>query len=84
MAGLFGKPTLAHNIATLCWVRDILEKGPQWFGSFGRNGRKGLRGFSVSGRVKSPGVKLAPAGITVQELIDEYCGCMVDGHDSYA
>jgi len=82
--GLFGKPTLAHNFETLYWVRDILEKGPQWFGSFGRHGRKGLRSFSVSGRVNSPGVKLAPAGITVQELIDEYCGGMADGHILYA
>jgi formate dehydrogenase beta subunit len=82
--GLFGKPTLAHNFETLYWVRDIIEKGPQWFSSFGRNGRKGLRSFSVSGRVKSPGVKLAPAGITVQELIDEYCGGMADGHNFYA
>ena len=82
--GLFGKPTLAHNFETLYWVRDIIEKGPQWFSSFGRNGRKGLRSFSVSGRVKSPGVKLAPAGITVQELIDEYCGGMADGHIFYA
>ena len=82
--GLFGKPTLAHNFETLYWVRDIIEKGPQWFNSFGRNGRKGLRSFSVSGRVKNPGVKLAPAGITVQELIDEYCGGMADGHNFYA
>ena len=82
--GLFGKPTLAHNFETLYWVRDILEKGPQWFGGFGRNGRKGLRSFSVSGRVKNPGVKLAPAGITVQELIDEYCCGMADGHNFYA
>jgi formate dehydrogenase len=82
--GLFGKPTLEHNFETLYWVRDIIEKGPQWFGSFGRNGRKGLRSFSVSGRVKNPGVKLAPAGITVQELIDEYCGGMADGHNFYA
>ena len=82
--GLFGKPTLAHNFETLYWVRDILEKGPQWFAGFGRNGRKGLRSFSVSGRVKNPGVKLAPAGITVQELIDEYCGGMADGHNFYA
>ena len=82
--GLFGKPTLAHNCETLYWVRDILEKGPLWFASFGRNGRKGLRSFSVSGRVKNPGVKLAPAGITVQELIDEYCGGMADGHNFYA
>ena len=82
--GLFGKPTLEHNFETLYWVRDILEKGPQWFAGFGRNGRKGLRSFSVSGRVKNPGVKLAPAGITVQELIDEYCGGMADGHKLYA
>ena len=82
--GLFGRPTLEHNFETLYWVRDIIEKGPQWFASFGRNGRKGLRSFSVSGRVKHPGVKLAPAGITVQELIDEYCGGMQDGHQLYA
>ncbi|WP_408633892.1 NADH-ubiquinone oxidoreductase-F iron-sulfur binding region domain-containing protein [Polaromonas glacialis] len=82
--GLFGRPTLQHNFETLYWVRDIVERGPQWFGSFGRNGRKGLRSFSVSGRVKQPGVKLAPAGITVQELIDEYCGGMADGHQLYA
>jgi formate dehydrogenase beta subunit len=71
--GLFGRPTLAHNFETLYWVREIVEKGGEWFASQGRNGRKGLRSFSVSGRVKSPGVKLAPAGITVRELIDEYC-----------
>jgi formate dehydrogenase len=82
--GLFGRPTLEHNFETLYWVRDIVEKGAGWFSSFGRNGRKGLRSFSVSGRVKRPGVKLAPAGITVQELIDEYCGGMADGHLLYA
>ena len=82
--GLFGRPTLEHNFETLYWARDIIEKGPQWFAGFGRNGRKGLRSFSVSGRVKNPGVKLAPAGITVQELVDEYCGGMLDGHDFYA
>ncbi|MDM0056263.1 NADH-ubiquinone oxidoreductase-F iron-sulfur binding region domain-containing protein [Variovorax fucosicus] len=82
--GLFGRPTLEHNFETLYWVRDIVEKGPQWFSGFGRHGRKGLRSFSVSGRVKQPGVKLAPAGITVQELIDEYCGGMLDGHTLYA
>jgi formate dehydrogenase len=82
--GLFGQPTLEHNFETLYWVRDIVEKGPEWFSSFGRNGRKGLRSFSVSGRVKQPGVKLAPAGITVQELVDEYCGGMQDGHNFYA
>ena len=82
--GLFGRPTLAHNFETLFWVRDIVEKGPDWFTGFGRNGRKGLRSFSVSGRVKNPGVKLAPAGITAQELIDEYCGGMAEGHELYA
>ncbi len=82
--GLFGRPTLEHNFETLYWVRDIIERGPQWFSGFGRNGRKGLRSFSVSGRVKLPGVKLAPAGITVQELIDEYCGGMLDGHTLHA
>lgn len=82
--GLFGRPTLEHNFETLYWVRDIVERGPQWFASFGRHGRKGLRSFSVSGRVKHPGVKLAPAGITVRELIDEYCGGMPDGHELYA
>ena len=81
--GLFGRPTLEHNFETLYWVRDILEKGGAWFTSHGRNGRKGLRSFSVSGRVKNPGVKLAPAGITIQELIDEYCGGMADGHQFY-
>jgi len=82
--GLFGRPTLEHNFETLYWVREILEKGSAWFTSHGRNGRKGLRSFSVSGRVKSPGVKLAPAGITIQELIDEYCGGMLDGQTFYA
>ena len=82
--GLFGRPTLEHNFETLYWVRDILEKGTGWFSSFGLNGRKGLRSFSVSGRVKNPGVKLAPAGITVQQLVDDYCGGMADGHDFYA
>jgi len=78
--GLFGRPTLINNIETLYWVRDIVEKGPEWFASQGRRGRKGPRSFSVSGRVRDPGVKLAPAGITVRELIDEYCGGMAEGH----
>ncbi|MBZ0164507.1 MAG: NAD(P)H-dependent oxidoreductase subunit E [Notoacmeibacter sp.] len=78
--GVFGRPTLVQNVETLYWVRDIVEKGADWFTSHGRNGRKGLRSFSVSGRVKNPGVKLAPAGITAQELIDEFCGGMADGH----
>ncbi|MGJ9416437.1 NADH-ubiquinone oxidoreductase-F iron-sulfur binding region domain-containing protein [Massilia sp. CMS3.1] len=82
--GLFGRPTLEHNFETLHWVRDILEKGGDWFAGHGRNGRKGLRSFSVSGRVKEPGVKLAPAGITIAELIEEYCGGMQDGHGFYA
>ncbi len=82
--GLFGRPTLEHNFETLYWVREILEKGGEWFTSHGRNGRKGLRSFSVSGRVKNPGVKLAPAGITIQELVDEYCGGMLDGQTFYA
>jgi formate dehydrogenase len=81
--GLFGYPTLEHNFETVYWVRDILEKGPEWFAGFGRNGRKGLRSFSVSGRVRKPGMHLAPAGITVRELIDEYCGGMLDGHRFY-
>ena len=81
--GLFGYPTLEHNMETVFWVRDIVERGPEWFAGFGRNGRKGLRSFSVSGRVKKPGVHLAPAGISVRELIDEYCGGMLDGHALY-
>ena len=82
--GLFGYPTLEHNMETLYWVREILEKGAGWFAGHGRHGRKGLRSFSVSGRVKKPGVHLAPAGITVKELIDEYCGGMLAGHKFYA
>jgi NADH:ubiquinone oxidoreductase subunit F (NADH-binding)/NADH:ubiquinone oxidoreductase subunit E len=81
--GLFGRPTLEQNMETLHWVRDILEKGPDWFAGHGRHGRTGLRSFSVSGRVKVPGVHLAPAGITLQELIDEHCGGMLDGHALY-
>jgi len=82
--GLFGRPTLEHNMETLLWVRDLIEQGPQWFSKHGRHGRSGLRSFSVSGRVKKPGVHLAPAGITVKELIDEYCGGMQKGHELYA
>ncbi|MDP9045616.1 MAG: SLBB domain-containing protein, partial [Pseudomonadota bacterium] len=81
--GLFGRPTLEHNFETLYWVRDIVERGPGWFGGYGRRGRKGLRSFSVSGRVRSPGVKLAPAGISLRELVDEYCGGMADGQALY-
>ena len=82
--GVFDRPTLEHNMETLYWVRDLIERGPQWFSSNGRHGRKGLRAFSVSGRVKQPGVHLAPAGITVRELIDEFCGGMQEGHRFYA
>ena len=81
--GLFGRPTLEHNMETLYWVREILERGAEWFTSQGRNGRKGLRSFSVSGRVQKPGVHLAPAGITIRELIDEYAGGMLPGHTFY-
>jgi NADH:ubiquinone oxidoreductase subunit F (NADH-binding)/NADH:ubiquinone oxidoreductase subunit E len=82
--GLFGRPTLEHNFESLHWIREILERGGDWFAGFGRNGRRGLRSFSVSGRVREPGVKLAPAGITIKELIAEYCGGMQDGHEFYA
>ncbi|WP_455374293.1 NAD(P)H-dependent oxidoreductase subunit E [Limibacillus halophilus] len=78
--GLFGRPTLNHNVETLHWVRDIVEKGSAWFAEAGMNGRKGLRSFSVSGRVREPGVKLAPAGITITQLIEDYCGGMAEGH----
>jgi formate dehydrogenase len=82
--GLFGLPTLINNIETLWWVRDIVEKGADWWKSQGRNGRQGLRSYSVSGRVKNPGMKLAPAGVTVRELIDEFCGGMAEGHSFHA
>lgn len=81
--GLFGRPTLEHNMESLYWVRDILEKGPSCLTDHGRNGRVGLRSFSISGRVNKPGVHLAPAGISMQELIDEYCGGMQEGHSFY-
>ncbi|MDB5041623.1 MAG: NAD-dependent formate dehydrogenase flavoprotein subunit [Candidatus Eremiobacteraeota bacterium] len=81
--GVFGRPTLEHNMETLYWVRDIVEKGAAWFADQGRNGRKGLRSFSVSGRVRNPGVHLAPAGITMRELLDEYAGGMLPGHTFY-
>lgn len=79
--GLFNRPTLVNNVETLFWLHRVLEKGPGVLTEEGRNGRVGLRSFSVSGRVKSPGVKLAPAGITIRELIDEYCDGMADGHE---
>lgn len=81
--GLFNRPTLEHNMETVYWVRDIIEKGPEWFSSHGRHDRKGLRSFSVSGRVRKPGVHLAPAGITIKELIEEYCGGMLPGQQFY-
>lgn len=81
--GLFGRPTLEHNLETLHWVRDIIEQGPEWFASQGRHDRQGLRSFSVSGRVRTPGVYLTPAGITMRELIAEYCGGMLPGHEFY-
>ena len=82
--GLFGRPTLEHNCETLYWVRELVEQGADTFAAQGRHGRKGLRRYSVSGRVKQPGVKLAPAGITLRELVDEYCGGMAEGHTLYA
>ena len=82
--GLFGRPTLEHNFETLFWVRELIEQGAQRFASQGRHGRQGLRRFSVSGRVEHPGVKLAPAGITLRELVDEHCGGMSEGHTLYA
>ena len=82
--GVFGRPTLEHNFETLFWVREILEKGAGWFASQGRNGRKGLRSFSVSGRVRKPGVHVAPEGITVKELIAEHAGGMLEGHEFHA
>jgi formate dehydrogenase beta subunit len=82
--GLFGRPTLEHNMETLYWVRELVERGPEWFASQGRHGRHGLRAFSLSGRVNKPGVHLAPAGITARELVEEYGGGMADGHQLYA
>jgi NADH:ubiquinone oxidoreductase subunit F (NADH-binding)/NADH:ubiquinone oxidoreductase subunit E len=79
--GIFGRPTLNQNVETLWWIRDILEKGPEWFAKQGREGHPGPRSWSVSGRVKKPGVVQAPAGVTARELIDDYCGGMLDGHE---
>ncbi len=79
--GVFGRPTLVHNVETLCWVQRIAVGGPGVFGDHGENGRKGLRSFSVSGRVREPGVKVAPAGITLRRLIEDYCGGMAEGHE---
>ncbi len=78
--GIFGRPTLINNVETLYWIRDLVERGPEWWTAQGRNGRKGLHTYSVSGRVRDPGVKIAPAGVTVRELMDEFCGGMLPGH----
>ena len=79
--GLFGRPTLNHNIETLNWLPEIIENGVDWFKRKGWNeGHSGMRSFSVSGRVKNPGVKIAPAGIPLEQLIANYCGGMQDGH----
>jgi formate dehydrogenase len=82
--GLFDRPTLVNNVETVYWIPEIHRRGGDWFARQGRRGRKGLRSFSVSGRVKHPGVHLAPAGITLAELIDEYCGGMAEGHELLA
>ena len=82
--GLFGRPTLVQNFETLFWVRELIERGAAWFANQGRHGRQGLRRYSVSGRVQAPGVKLAPAGITLRELVDEFCGGLLPGHALYA
>ena len=78
--GIFGQPTLVNNVETLYWVPQILENGADWFAEKGINGGKGLRSYSVSGRVKNPGVKIVPAGVTARQLVDEYSGGMLDGH----
>jgi len=78
--GIFNKPTLVHNVETLHWIAKIAREGSAVFGAHGANGRKGLRSYSVSGRVRNPGIKLAPAGTTVRELIEEYSGGMLEGH----
>ncbi|HET8801877.1 MAG TPA: NADH-ubiquinone oxidoreductase-F iron-sulfur binding region domain-containing protein [Marinobacter sp.] len=78
--GLFDQPTLVNNVETVYWIPRIHAQGAEWFASEGRHGRKGLRSFSVSGRVARPGVHVAPAGITLNELIEEYCGGMAEGH----
>src|SRR5690606_6122459 len=84
MHGVFGRPTLAHNLETLWWLPEIVEKGGGWLARQGRRGRSGLRRFSVSGRVNKPGVHLAPAGITLRALVDEHAGGMTNGHELYA
>jgi formate dehydrogenase len=82
--GLFGRPTLINNVETLYWVRDVVERGADWWKAQGRNGRAGLRAYSVSGRVREPGVKIVGAGTTARQLIEEHCGGMRPGHDFVA
>ena len=82
--GVFNRPTLVNNIETLFWIRDIIQKGPTWYNDQGTIEHPGFRSYSVSGRVRNPGVKLAPAGVTAQELIDDYCGGMSEGHSFHA
>ena len=80
--GLFGRPTVVHNVETLWWLPDILAtpEGPERYAAAGRRGAKGERLFSVSGRVRQPGVKRAPIGVTARELIEEFSGGMAEGH----
>ena len=78
--GIFGQPTLVNNIETLYWVPQILQNGADWFANKGINGAKGLRSYSVSGRVRNPGVKVVAAGTTARQLVEEHCGDMLDGH----
>ena len=78
--GVFGQPTLVHNVETVFWIREILHSGADWYREQGRHGHTGTRAYSVSGRVAEPGVKIAPNGITARELIEEYCGGMDEGH----
>ena len=82
--GIFDRPTLVNNVETLFWIRDIIQKGPAWFNDQGKEGHPGFRSYSVSGRVKNPGVMVAPAGVTARELIEDYCGGMLDGHAFHA
>jgi formate dehydrogenase len=82
--GVFGRPTLVDNVETLYWYREILENGGGAFAARGRGDSSGVRFWSVSGRVKRPGVYVAPNGITLRELIDDYAGGMQDGHELYA
>jgi len=78
--GVFNRPTLVHNVETLHWICKIAREGGDVFGAYGANGRKGMRSYSVSGRVQNPGVKVAPAGLTIKELIEDHCGGMAAGH----